>query len=141
MSDISYSSARDRGTAWLLDAGQRRWLDRRDGPGFSLLPAAMDIHHHRSHRRRGPPLPVGTRASVRGKRRLYVGVTPRQIEANTYQNATFIYGAQMLRQYDLSYRGWSHLLTRQDRRAAALPISPAGTIAGRREHPDGGHGG
>src|SRR5687768_8907197 len=33
----------------------------------------------------------------------FVGVSPRQIEANAYQNATFIYGAQMLRQYDLSY--------------------------------------
>jgi hypothetical protein len=56
----------------------------------------------------------------------FVGVSPRQVEANTYQNATFVYGAQMLRQYDLSYRGWQHVLTRQDPRSGGFTHLPSG---------------
>ena len=109
----AYRAARDRGTAWLLSQVNA------DG---SIGPTDQDFLYYR--------LPWtftitgNTDAAVRlcewvrehqfAENGDFTGVTPRQVEASAYQNATFIYGAQMLRQYDLSYPGWQHLRTRQD---------------------------
>lgn len=126
----AYRAARDRGTAWLLT---------QCNPDGSLGPADQDFLSYRlpwtftitGHTDAALHLCQWVREHQFAANGDLTGVTPRQIEANSYQNATFIYGAQMLRQYDLSYRGWQHLLTRQDRQSGGFTHLPAGTgIAG-----------
>jgi hypothetical protein len=114
-----YREARDRGTAWLLDHVN---ADGSIGPidqdfTYYRLPWTFTITGHTDAALRLCQWVHEHQFANDGD---FVGVTPRQIEANAYQNATFIYGAQMLRQYDLSYRGWRHLLARQDRHSGGF---------------------
>src|SRR5262245_44194027 len=103
MTDLDrYRCARDRGTAWLLDQLN---ADGSIGPVehdflYYRLPWTFTITGHTDAALRLCQWVREHQFSDEGD---FVGVTPRQIEANAYQNATFIYGAHMLRQYDLSF--------------------------------------
>jgi hypothetical protein len=115
----AYRISRDRGTAWLL----RQMND--DG---SIGPVDQDFTYYRmpwtftitGHTDAALRLCEWVRTHQFSDDGDFVGVSPRQVEANAYQNATFIYGAHMLRQFDLSYPGWRHLLTRQDRQSGGF---------------------
>lgn len=119
MSLDAYRAARDRGAAWLLSQIN---TDGSIGPTdqeflYYRLPWTFTITGHTDAALR---LCDWVRTHQFAEDGDFTGVTPRQVEANAYQNATFIYGAQMLRQYDLSYRGWAHLRTRQDARSGGF---------------------
>jgi hypothetical protein len=127
MSDLDrYRGARDRGTAWLLDQLNA------DG---SIGPVGQDFLYYRlpwtftiaGHTDAALRLCQWVREHQFSEQGDFTGLTPRQIEANAYQNATFIYGAHMLRQYDLSYKGWTHLLTRQDQSSGGFRHVASGT--------------
>jgi hypothetical protein len=115
----AYRTARDRGTTWLL---------RHVNADGSVGPTNQDFTYYRipwtftitGHTDAALRLCDWVRKHQFSSDGDFVGVSPRQIEANAYQNATFIYGAHMLRQFDLSYRGWEHLRTRQDRRSGGF---------------------
>jgi hypothetical protein len=115
----AYRDARDRGTAWLLEQVND------DG---SIGPVDQDFTYYRlpwtftitGHTDAALHLCEWVRQHQFSETGDFVGISPRQVEANAYQNATFIYGAHMLRQFDLSYRGWRHLLERQDRRSGGF---------------------
>ena len=104
-----YRDARDRGTAWLLeqvnDDGSIGPVDQ-DFTDYRL-PWTFTITGHTDAALR---LCEWVRQHQFSETGDFAGISPRQVEANAYQNATFIYGAHMLRQFDLSYRGWRHLL-------------------------------
>jgi len=115
----AYRTSRDRGTAWLL---------RQINDDGSIGPVDQDFTYYRmpwtftitGHTDAAIRLCEWVRQHQFSADGDFVGVSPRQIEANAYQNATFIYGAHMLRQFDLSFRGWTHLLERQDRQSGGF---------------------
>ncbi len=115
----TYRISRDRGTAWLL---------RQINDDGSIGPVDQDFTYYRmpwtftitGHTDAAMRVCDWVRQHQFADNGDFVGVSPRQIEANAYQNAVFVYGAQMLRQFDLSYRGWVHLLERQDRRSGGF---------------------
>jgi hypothetical protein len=115
----TYRSSRDRGTAWLLqqlnDDGSIGPVDR--DFTYYRMPWTFTITGHTDAALRQCDWVRRNQFSDDGD---FVGVSPRQVEANSYQNATFIYGAHMLRQFDLSYRGWMQLLKRQDRQSGGF---------------------
>jgi hypothetical protein len=122
----AYRTSRDRGTAWLL---QQMNDDGSIGPvdqdfTYYRMPWTFTITCHTDAAMRVCDWVRQHQFSADGD---FVGTSPRQIEANAYQNACFIYGAHMLRQFDLSYRGWNHLLTRQDRRSGGFTHLANGT--------------
>jgi hypothetical protein len=127
MSDLApYKQARDRGTAWLLEQVNSDGSIGGTDQDFLYyrLPWTFTITGHTDITVR---LCQWVRENQFADNGDFVGVTPRQIEASTYQNATFVYGAQMARQYDLSYHGWSHVLTRRDQRSGGFTHAASGT--------------
>lgn len=129
----AYRAARDRGTAWLL----RQMND--DG---SIGPVDRDFTYYRmpwtftitGHTDAAMWVCDWVRRHQFAADGDFVGVSPRQVEANAYQNACFVYGAHMLRQFDLSYRGWNHLRGRQDRRSGGFAHTGAATGIGADEN-------
>jgi hypothetical protein len=115
----AYRVAMERGTQWLLaqinDDGSVGPTDQ--DFTYYRIPWTFTVTGHTDAALRHCDWVRTHQFSLDGD---FIGVSPRQIEANAYQNATFIYGAQMLRQYDLTYRGWAHLLERQDRRSGGF---------------------
>jgi hypothetical protein len=114
-----YRISRDRGTAWLL---------RQINDDGSIGPVDQDFTYYRlpwtftitGHTDAALRLCEWVRKHQLSDDGDFVGVSPRQVEANAYQNATFIYGAHMLRQFDLSCRGWHQLRKRQDRQSGGF---------------------
>jgi hypothetical protein len=129
----AYRTSRDQGVAWLL---------RQINDDGSIGPVDEDFTYYRipwtftitGHTDAALRLCEWVRTHQFSHDGDFVGVSPRQIEANAYQNATFIYGAHMLRQFDLSYRGWNHLRERQDRQSGGFTHLASGTGIGADEN-------
>ncbi|MDF3042910.1 MAG: hypothetical protein K0Q71_5616 [Thermomicrobiales bacterium] len=88
----TYRSSRDRGTAWLLqqlnDDGSIGPVDR--DFTYYRMPWTFTITGHTDAALRQCDWVRRNQFSDDGD---FVGVSHRQVEANSYQNATFIYGA------------------------------------------------
>lgn len=114
-----YLRARQRGVDWLL----AQMHD--DG---SIGPVEAGFHYYRL------PWTLTVVGETRQAARLcdwvrrhqfdtdgdFTGTSPRGIEAYAYENATFIFGAQMARQFDLAYRGYRRLLDHFDHQSGGF---------------------
>jgi hypothetical protein len=124
--------ARRRGTEWLLrhlnDDGSIGPIEQ--GFYYYRLPWSLAVTGETDHAVR---LCDWVRAHQFATNGDFAGVSPRGLDPYAYENATFIYGAHMLRQYDLSYRGYDYLLTHQDRESGGFCHRPDGAGIGREE--------
>jgi hypothetical protein len=109
----TYLDARRRGTEWLLRQlngdGSIGPVD--EGFYYYRLPWTLTVAGETRHGVRICDWVRSNQFAVDGD---FVGASPRGVEAYAYENATFVYGAQMLRQYDLSYGGYQRLMTHFD---------------------------
>lgn len=121
----AYLDAKSRGVQWLLEQLNP---DGSIGPveaGFNYyrLPWTFTISGETRHAVRLCEWVRRNQIAADGD---FTGVSPRGLETWGYENAVFIFGAQMARQFDLSYRGYERLLVHFDQASGGF-----------RHHPDG----
>jgi hypothetical protein len=129
----AYLDAKRRGTEWLLaqlnDDGSIGSVEQ--GFYYYRLPWTLTVAGETWH---GVRICDWVRAHQFAEDGDFVGISPRGIEAYAYENATFIYGAQMLRQYDLAFRGYRRLLAHQNAASGGFCHRAGGTGVGRDEN-------
>jgi hypothetical protein len=115
----AYLDARRRGTDWLLsqlnDDGSIGPVDQ--GFNYYRLPWTFTVGGATLHAVRLCDWVRKEQFSPDGD---FVGASPRGVEAYAYENATFIFGAQMARQFDLSFRGYARLMKHFDRQSGGF---------------------
>ena len=109
----AYQDAKHRGVAWLLEQLNS---DGSIGPveeGFNYyrIPWTFTIA---GETRLAARLCDWVRRNQFAESGDFIGVSPRGLEAYAYENAVFIFGVQMARQFDLSYRGYECLMAHFD---------------------------
>ena len=122
----AYLAAKRRGVDWLL-----RQLDSDgsigpvgDGFNYYRLPWTFTISGETRHAVR---LCDWVRRNQFAENGDFTGISPRGLEAYAYENAVFIFGAQMARQFDLSYRGYQRLMAHFDPVSGGFRHLPEGT--------------
>lgn len=115
----AYLDARRRGTEWLLaqlnDDGSIGPVDQ--GFNYYRLPWTFTVAGETRHAVRLCDWVRKHQFSTEGD---FAGVSPRGVEAYSYENATFIFGAQLSRQFDLAYRGYARLMRHFDRESGGF---------------------
>jgi hypothetical protein len=122
----AYQQSKQRGIDWLL---QQLNPDGSIGPvedGFNYyrLPWTFTISGETRHAVR---LCDWVRRNQFAENGDFTGVSPRGLEAYAYENAVFIFGAQMARQFDLAYRGYQRLMAHFDPISGGFRHFPEGT--------------
>jgi hypothetical protein len=122
----AYRQSRQRGVDWLIEQLNP---DGSIGPveaGFNYyrLPWTFTITGETSHALRLCDWVRHNQIDADGD---FTGVSPRGLETWAYENAVFLYGAQMARQFDLSYRGYRRLLASFDSASGGFRHHPDGT--------------
>lgn len=122
----AYQAAKARGVRWLLE---QLHPDGSIGPveaGFNYyrLPWTFTVAGETQHAVR---LCEWVRRHQFADNGDFTGVSPRGLEAYAYENAVFIFGAQMARQFDLSYRGYRRLLCHFDPKSGGFRHVPEGS--------------
>lgn len=122
----AYLDAKQRGVDWLL---QQLHPDGSIGPvdvGFNYyrVPWAFIISGETRHAVR---LCDWVRKNQFAGNGDFTGVSPRGLEAYAYENAVFILGAQMGREFDLAYRGYARLLAHFDPVSGGFRHFPEGS--------------
>lgn len=122
----AYLEARRRGTDWLLnqlnDDGSIGPVEK--GFTYYRLPWAFTVAGETRHAVRLCDWVRQHQFSPEGD---FVGVSPRVVESYAYDSATFIFGAQMARQFDLAYRGYARLLKHVDHHSGGFRHQIDGT--------------
>ena len=121
----AYLAAKQRGVDWLL-----RQLNPdgsigpvADGFTYSRLPWTFAIAGETRHAIRMCDWVRQNQFDDTGD---FTGISPRGLEAYAYENAVFIYGAHMCRQFDLSYRAYQRLLAHFDPLSGGFRHRPEG---------------
>jgi hypothetical protein len=122
----AYQQSKQRGVQWLLE---RLNPDGSIGPvdaGFNYyrVPWSFIISGETTHAVR---LCDWVRRNQIAENRDFTGVSPRGLETWAYENAVFILGAHIGRQFDLSYRGYDRLMDHFDAASGGFRHHPDGT--------------
>ncbi len=122
----AYQESKQRGVQWLL---KQLNADGSIGPvdvGFNYyrLPWTFIISGETCHSVR---LCDWVRRNQFAENGDFTGVSPRGLEAYAYENAVFIFGAQMGREFDLAYRGYERLMAHFDPISGGFRHLPEGT--------------
>jgi hypothetical protein len=120
-----YQQSKERGVRWLLEQLNP---DGSIGPveaGFNYyrLPWTFTIAGETRHAIRLCDWVRHHQFAANGD---FTGVSPRGLEAYAYENAVFVFGAQLARQFDLSYRGYQRLLAHFDVESGGFRHLPEG---------------